>query len=41
MAVISTFLAGLTIGYYTGGFLADRKPRLACMAVLILIPACW
>jgi spermidine synthase len=27
----------LTIGYYTGGFLADRRPRLPAMAVLILI----
>jgi spermidine synthase len=36
-SLISTFLAGLTIGYYTGGFLADRKPRLASMAMLILV----
>jgi spermidine synthase len=36
-SLISTFLAGLTIGYYVGGFLADRKPRLSSMAVLILI----
>jgi spermidine synthase len=36
-SLISTFLAGLTLGYYTGGFLADRKPHLAVMAVLILI----
>jgi spermidine synthase len=36
-SLISTFLAGLTIGYYTGGFLADRKPRLVPMAVLILV----
>ncbi|MBI3328305.1 MAG: fused MFS/spermidine synthase, partial [Nitrospinae bacterium] len=33
-----TFLAGLTIGYYVGGLLADRRPRLLAMAVLILIP---
>jgi spermidine synthase len=36
-SLISTFLAGLTIGYYLGGFLADRRPRLPAMAVLILI----
>jgi spermidine synthase len=36
-SLISTFLAGLTIGYYMGGFLADRRPRLLAMAVLILI----
>ncbi|HSF32224.1 MAG TPA: fused MFS/spermidine synthase [Candidatus Tectomicrobia bacterium] len=36
-SLISIFLAGLTIGYYTGGFLADRRPRLSSMAVLILI----
>ncbi len=36
-SLISTFLAGLTIGYYVGGFMADRKPRLLAMAVLILI----
>jgi spermidine synthase len=36
-SLISTFLAGLTIGYYMGGFLADRRPRLSAMAVLILI----
>src|ERR671919_2294590 len=36
-SLISIFLAGLTVGYYTGGFLADRKPHLSVMAVLILI----
>src|SRR5919106_6063073 len=36
-SLISTFLAGLTIGYYMGGFLADRRPRLLALAVLILI----
>jgi spermidine synthase len=36
-SLISTFLAGLTIGYYMGGFLADRRPRLPAMAGLILI----
>jgi spermidine synthase len=36
-SLISIFLAGLTIGYYVGGFVADRRPRLSTMAVLILI----
>ena len=36
-SLISTFLAGLTVGYYTGGFLADRKPDLSAMATLILV----
>ena len=31
-SLISTFLAGLTIGYSMGGFLADRRPRLLAMA---------
>ena len=36
-SLISTFLAGLAVGYYLGGFLADRRPHLLAMAVLILI----
>jgi spermidine synthase len=36
-SLISTFLAGLALGYYSGGILADRRPRLSSMAVLILI----
>ena len=36
-SLISTFLAGLTLGYYVGGFLADRKPHLTAMAGLILV----
>ncbi len=36
-SLISTFLAGLTLGYYLGGFLADRRPRLLVMAGLILL----
>ncbi|MBI3325720.1 MAG: fused MFS/spermidine synthase, partial [Nitrospinae bacterium] len=37
-SLISTFLAGLTVGYYVGGVIADRRPRLSTMAMLILIP---
>jgi spermidine synthase len=36
-SLISVFLAGLTMGYYIGGFLSDRRPRLSAMAMLILI----
>jgi spermidine synthase len=36
-SLISTFLAGLTLGYYFGGFLADRRPRLPALAMLILL----
>jgi spermidine synthase len=35
-SLISTFLAGLAVGYYAGGFLADRQPYLSVMAGLIL-----
>jgi spermidine synthase len=35
-SLISTFLAGLAVGYYVGGFLADRRPSLAAMAALIM-----
>ena len=37
-SLISTFMAGLAVGYAVGGWLADRKPHLLVMAVLILIP---
>lgn len=36
-SLISTFLTGLAVGYYVGGFLADRNPSLAAMAALILM----
>lgn len=36
-SLISVFLAGLAVGYAVGGRLADRQPRLAVMASLILI----
>jgi spermidine synthase len=35
-SLISTFLAGLAVGYALGGRLADRQPRLTVMAWLIL-----
>ncbi|MBI4639985.1 MAG: fused MFS/spermidine synthase [Candidatus Tectomicrobia bacterium] len=37
-SLISIFLAGLSLGYYLGGILADWKPTLRAMALLILIP---
>jgi len=36
-SLISTFMAGLAVGYAAGGWVADRRPRLVVMAMLILI----
>jgi spermidine synthase len=36
-SLISTFMAGLAVGYAIGGRVADRKPRLGVMALLILL----
>ena len=38
-SIITVFLAGLSLGYWLGGFLADRKASFAVLALLILIPA--
>jgi len=38
-SIISVFLAALSLGYYWGGRLADRKPRLAMLGRLILVAA--
>ncbi|HYE75062.1 MAG TPA: fused MFS/spermidine synthase, partial [Blastocatellia bacterium] len=40
-SVIGTFLAALTFGYYIGGSLADRKPSLLLLTILILAAGCW
>jgi spermidine synthase len=34
-SLISIFLAALTLGYYLGGLVADRWPRLGVMAILV------
>jgi MFS family permease len=38
-SIISVFLAALSIGYYLGGRLADRQPRLALLGRLMAIAA--
>ncbi len=38
-AIISVFLAGLSIGYAAGGRLADRKPDAKTLSRLFLIPS--
>ncbi len=38
-SIISVFLAALSVGYYLGGRLADRQPRLANLGRLILAGA--
>ena len=37
-SLISIFLAALTLGYFLGGLVADRWPRLRVMAVLVAAP---
>lgn len=37
-SLISIFLAALSIGYYWGGLLADRRPNLKVLGTLIAIP---
>ncbi len=36
-ALISTVLAALCVGYFLGGWLADRRPRAAVLGVTVLI----
>lgn len=40
-AIIGVFLAALSIGYYCGGIIADRRPTLYPLTVLLLIAGCW
>lgn len=40
-AIIGIFLAALSIGYYSGGMLADRKPAFSLLNLLLLIAGCW
>jgi len=37
-SLISVVLAALSLGYWLGGIIADRKPRLPVLALLIAIP---
>lgn len=38
-SLISIFLAGLSIGYYIGGVVADRHPSLHWMGAFLCVPA--
>src|SRR4029453_1936404 len=40
-AIIGIFLAALSIGYYSGGMLADRKPAFSWLSLLLLLTGCW
>src|SRR5262245_31381278 len=37
-SLISVFLTALSVGYYWGGRLSDRKPSFALLRLLLLIP---
>ena len=37
-SLISIFLAALTLGYYLGGVVADRWPRLRVMSAMVAAP---
>lgn len=40
-AIIGIFLASLSLGYYLGGMLADQKPSLYLLNLLLLIAGGW
>ncbi len=40
-AIIGIFLAALSLGYYSGGILADRKPTFYLLNLLLLIAGFW
>src|SRR5687768_14567971 len=40
-AIIGIFLAALSLGYYSGGMLADRKPTFYLLNILLLIAGFW
>lgn len=40
-AIIGVFLVALSIGYYSGGMLADRRPTFAPLNALLLIAGGW
>jgi len=40
-SIISVFLAALSVGYFWGGRLADREPRLALLGRLLAIAAAF
>jgi spermidine synthase len=40
-AIIGVFLAALSIGYYSGGMLADRRPTFAPLNAMLLVAGGW
>ena len=40
-AIIGVFLAALSIGYYSGGMLADRRPTFYPLTALLLVAGGW
>lgn len=40
-SLISVFLGALSVGYYFGGTLADRKPSLGTLAAVVAAPGIW
>src|SRR5438270_706554 len=40
-SLISTVLAALTVGYFLGGWLADRRPSVQVLGVTIVIGAVY
>jgi MFS family permease len=40
-AIIGIILLSLSAGYYTGGWLSDRKPRTTLLALIILLAAVY
>ena len=40
-ALISTVLAALTLGYFIGGFIADRRPYVSVLATTVLVGSAY
>src|SRR5262245_50143125 len=40
-AIIGIFLGALSLGYYTGGIVADRKPTLYLLSLVLLVAGSW
>lgn len=40
-AIISIFLASLSIGYYAGGLVADRRPTFSLLNAILIIAGVW